>query len=213
MTDQQDLRTLVVALDGAVEKQRAGAHSYLFAQARDAINLLLREAAAQLPAGVPEEATFEMEEAAERYKDSCGGPLSKNPWTWAGAYRAMLSATLQPPRLSGMGVAMSDWVILIGSGYGAFLFQGTEQEAEEMRVHKSRWERGIGKKRAATDEEVSSKTPSQCWNHPGFANKFAYADCYCDDMDCLSNAQDRMDKERRAKRRKTNPPAAGEVKE
>lgn len=74
------------------------------------------------------------------------------------------------------------WVILVG-GYGAFLFEGTETEAEDMRRHKARWERGIGKKRPATDEEVASKTPSQCWNHPGFNNICVYA-CPCDDMDC-----------------------------
>lgn len=37
-------------------------------------------------------------------------------------------------------VAHRQWVILIG-GYGAFLFRGTEEEAEAERVHKARWER------------------------------------------------------------------------
>ncbi len=76
----------------------------------------------------------------------------------------------------------NQWVILIG-GYGAFLFEGTADEAEEMRRHKARWERGIGKKRPATGEEVASKTPSQCWNHVGFNNNFTYI-CGCDDVDC-----------------------------
>ena len=31
---------------------------------------------------------------------------------------------------------MNAWVILVGGGYGAFLFNGTEEQAEEMRVHK-----------------------------------------------------------------------------
>ena len=37
------------------------------------------------------------------------------------------------------------WVIYV-SGYGEFFFVGTEKEAEEMRVHKCRWEQGIGRK-------------------------------------------------------------------
>ncbi len=32
------------------------------------------------------------------------------------------------------------------SGYGEFAFYGTEQEAEEMRAHKSTWEGGVGYK-------------------------------------------------------------------
>lgn len=39
----------------------------------------------------------------------------------------------------------SMWMIRI-SGYGTFEFLGTEAEAEEMRVHKSRWEQGSGMK-------------------------------------------------------------------
>lgn len=34
-----------------------------------------------------------------------------------------------------------DWTIWV-SGYGSFSFEGTEQEAEKMRVHKGRWENG-----------------------------------------------------------------------
>lgn len=39
----------------------------------------------------------------------------------------------------------TDWRIWV-NGYGEFDFTGTEQEAEEMRAHKARWEGGIGKK-------------------------------------------------------------------
>lgn len=35
------------------------------------------------------------------------------------------------------------WMIRI-SGYGTFEFEGTEQEAEEMRANKARWEQGAG---------------------------------------------------------------------
>lgn len=37
------------------------------------------------------------------------------------------------------------WWIYV-HGYGAFEFEGSEVEAEEMRVHKARWERGIARK-------------------------------------------------------------------
>lgn len=90
-----------------------------------------------------------------------------------------------------MSKQASSWVISIG-GYGTFLFDGTETEAEEMRAHKARWERGIGKKRPATKGEVESGAPSQCLNHPGFGNRFVYADCLCPDEDCVADAHERM---------------------
>lgn len=37
------------------------------------------------------------------------------------------------------------WLIRI-QGYGTFEFYGTEEEAEEMRRHKSQWEGGVGMK-------------------------------------------------------------------
>lgn len=37
------------------------------------------------------------------------------------------------------------WQIFV-AGYGQFSFEGTEVEAEDMRAHKARWERGIGRK-------------------------------------------------------------------
>lgn len=66
---------------------------------------------------------------------------------------------------------MSDWVIYVG-GYGAFIFEGTHAQAEEMRAHKARWEGGIGKLRPATNTEVVTREPSECLNHPGFQNKY-----------------------------------------
>jgi hypothetical protein len=58
---------------------------------------------------------------------------------------------------------MSDqeWAIFVGGGYGAFLFSGTEEEAEELRVHKARWEGAVALKRLATEEESASRCPSQ----------------------------------------------------
>lgn len=101
---------------------------------------------------------------------------------------------------------MDNWIILVGAGYGAFLFQGTEQEAEDMRSHKARWERGIGKKRPATEEEVSTGKPSQCWNHPGFGNKVVYNYCDCDDEDCVVNSLERMKKPKRARTARAEQP-------
>lgn len=83
------------------------------------------------------------------------------------------------------------WVITVG-GYGAFLFEGTEAQAEEMRAHKARWERGIGKKRPADEAEIASGQASSCLNHPGYASRHFYADCPCSDMECVVNAQRRL---------------------
>jgi hypothetical protein len=47
----------------------------------------------------------------------------------------------------------STWIISVVD-YGAFLFQGTEAEAEEMRRHKARWEGAIAKKYLATPEDI-----------------------------------------------------------
>lgn len=48
------------------------------------------------------------------------------------------------------------WVITVGGGYGGFLFQGTREEAEEMRRHKARWEQALAHKRRATPAEVQA---------------------------------------------------------
>ena len=74
--------------------------------------------------------------------------------------------------------AVAKWVILV-SGYGAFFFDGTPEDAEKMRAHKANWEGGIGKKRRATMEEILAGDPSECWNHAGFNNRYTYADCGC----------------------------------
>jgi len=46
------------------------------------------------------------------------------------------------------------WVINI-IGYGRFGFFGTEQEADEMRIHKAAWEEGEGTMRPATTNDQS----------------------------------------------------------
>lgn len=47
------------------------------------------------------------------------------------------------------------WVISL-PWYGAFLFDGTEAEAEEMRAHKANWEGEVARKRSATPEEIAA---------------------------------------------------------
>lgn len=76
------------------------------------------------------------------------------------------------------GPQPTKWVILVG-GYGAFLFDGTEAEAETMRCHKAQWEGGIGLKRPATLGEIANDEASECMNHDGFNNRGRYADCPC----------------------------------
>jgi hypothetical protein len=48
------------------------------------------------------------------------------------------------------------WIISV-TGYGSFFFEGTIEEAEEMRAHKADWEGGRGTKRSATPEEIKIK--------------------------------------------------------
>ncbi|KRA15378.1 hypothetical protein [Lysobacter sp. Root604] len=87
------------------------------------------------------------------------------------------------------------WVIVVGGGYGAFLYLGTETEAEGMRAHKARWERAIARKRRATASEITSGCVSQCLNHPGFNNRSVYDDCPCHDEFCVADAIAHMKRE------------------
>jgi len=84
---------------------------------------------------------------------------------------------------------MSDkkhWVILVAN-YGAFVFKGTEDEAEEMRKHKANWERAVAQKRLATPQEIASGNASNCWNHENFyinkPNHGTYK-CHCGNEVC-----------------------------
>jgi len=70
------------------------------------------------------------------------------------------------------------WVISV-SGYGDFFFEGTEDEAEAMRIHKVEWEGGIGRKRKADDNEISTKVIDRCKNHPNFNAKSRFR-CNCE---------------------------------
>ena len=69
------------------------------------------------------------------------------------------------------------WVISVG-GYGSFLFEGNETEAEEMRRHKAVWEHGVGRKRLADERELQTGVMSQCKNHPNYGSKDRYR-CGC----------------------------------
>jgi len=46
------------------------------------------------------------------------------------------------------------WTIWV-AGYGTFAFEGTEDEAEEMRTHKARWEGGRGEKWRTSNQRPS----------------------------------------------------------
>jgi hypothetical protein len=81
---------------------------------------------------------------------------------------------------------MSDsqvWVILVGQ-YGSYKVIGTIEEAEEARSHKANWEHAVAKKRLADAEDEPSV--SDCWNHPGFGNKFWY---FCECGRCDNDAR------------------------
>ncbi len=69
------------------------------------------------------------------------------------------------------------WVIWVGGGYGAFLFAGSEAEAEEVRCNTASWEHAIAKKRPASYQDID--LPSICLNHRGFLNQYRYANCHC----------------------------------
>jgi hypothetical protein len=82
----------------------------------------------------------------------------------------------------------AQWVIQIGGGYGAFMFEGTEAEAEQMRKHKANWEQAVGAKRLADQVERATGQPSGCWNHPNFKFKQRRA---CDCAECAGNSDER----------------------
>lgn len=74
-----------------------------------------------------------------------------------------------------------NWVIMVAGGHGAFLLQGTEAEAEDMRCHKAKDNRAVALKRLADDEEIREQKASQCFNHPNFyhAKTMIIYDCNC----------------------------------
>ena len=48
------------------------------------------------------------------------------------------------------------WVITVFGGCGAFLYWGSETEAEEMCAHKANWEHAIARKRVATVDDMKA---------------------------------------------------------
>ncbi len=72
------------------------------------------------------------------------------------------------------------WVISVAT-YGSFFFEGNEESAEDMRIHKSRWEGGIGRKRLADPKEIETGKIDSCLNHPNFKTKSKY---YCTCQKC-----------------------------
>lgn len=58
------------------------------------------------------------------------------------------------------------WMIRI-NGYGTFEFEGSEQEAEDMRSHKARWERGVGikwRKDLSRESDRLSSEIAEIWD-------------------------------------------------
>ena len=51
-----------------------------------------------------------------------------------------------------------DWIITV-AGYGEFEFTGTEEEAEEMRRNKARWEGVVAMKRLDTKSVDENNMP------------------------------------------------------
>lgn len=49
------------------------------------------------------------------------------------------------------GTERERWLICVGGGYGCFVFDGTEEEAEAMRRHKAGWEQAVARKTRASD--------------------------------------------------------------
>lgn len=71
------------------------------------------------------------------------------------------------------------------AGYGAYLFEGTDEEAEEARKAKAQWEQGAAFLRPAMASEIVSGTPSSCFNHPGFKHVQKDMIFACNCPDCL----------------------------
>ncbi|MBP8788267.1 MAG: hypothetical protein KBH41_12525 [Azonexus sp.] len=70
---------------------------------------------------------------------------------------------------SPLDIPVMHWVIFVG-GYGAFVFEGNEFKAEEMRKHKARSERAVALKRPADASEAAEGKASQCLNHTNFTH-------------------------------------------
>lgn len=68
------------------------------------------------------------------------------------------------------------WIIFV-YGYGQYFFIGNEDDAEKERARKAMWEKGIGRKRLATEEEIKTGKIDLCKNHPNF-NSTKYK-CNC----------------------------------
>lgn len=76
------------------------------------------------------------------------------------------------------------WVITIGAGYGSFFFVGTEDEAEELRANKSKWERAGGWKRLADDIEIETKVINLCKNHKNYKKNSIGRKTFCQCGQC-----------------------------
>lgn len=69
------------------------------------------------------------------------------------------------------------WVIFIGSNYGHYFFYGTEEEAEKERARKALWEKAIGRKRLADENEIKTRKIDPCHNHINFKSQRYSCNC------------------------------------
>jgi hypothetical protein len=63
---------------------------------------------------------------------------------------------------------IKNWVIQVGGGYGSFLFKGTEEQAEFVRIAKAKLWSAVALKRLADKNEIKTQKASYCWNHKLF---------------------------------------------
>lgn len=89
------------------------------------------------------------------------------------------------------------WVISLPF-YGAFLFDGTEAQAEEMRAHKANWEREIARKRPATPAECAAGKVILQKGDAGFELQGKCFECRRPYAECRCGAPAPSAKERRS---------------
>jgi hypothetical protein len=91
-----------------------------------------------------------------------------------------------------------EWLITV-SGYGSFIFEGTEKEAEERRSKKAIWENAIARKRLLDENEIKTGIVNHCMNHPNYNTKLVY-NCYCERCTWIKEQKERKKKINKLKR-------------
>lgn len=63
-----------------------------------------------------------------------------------------------------------EWVIFVAE-YGEYFFLGNEDDAERERSRKAMWEKAVGRKRLADEEEIKTRVINKCQNHPNYKSE------------------------------------------